>query len=191
MLQQLGTIAAESLKRARLVCANPDWGRGDSAWRTAKEASEALARRSILASAAYPVAFLMVELANPAGTRDWRIAASVGLVLLLLSAMRIRLALHWERLCAAGSHRWRRDFHIVVYASAAVWASFSIAVMNAAGSGWPSWMMMVLAAGISSVAVTALCSDPRLLRGCLAVLLLPIAVWGLLRGDREGTAMAA
>ena len=156
----------------------------------AREADEALAHRCALAVLVYPVLWLMAVLVAPGESYHLPIELFCGLVLLVLSAMRFTAAVSLLRNYPPAPSRWRRNFRLAANASALVWAVFALQEMSANGDGWPTWMILLMCAGISAGATTSLCPDPPLLRSYQVTMLGPLILWGLVRGGRDGAAIA-
>jgi hypothetical protein len=139
---------------------------------------------------AYPVLVLVTALVVPgAGKRLW-VTVPCGILLLLLGLVRVAAALSFDRSYAVSPGRWRRTFHLGAYASAVVWLVFVLHEMNAGGDAWPTWMMVLMTAGISAGTTTSLCPDAPLLKRFLLLVLGPMILWGLVHGGRDGTAVA-
>jgi len=106
-----------------------------------------------------------------------------AVLLAVMVGVRFAAAIAFERLYPRNPDRWLWTFRAGVYASAVCWASIVIQQMNASGSSWPTWAVLMMSIGVSAGATTSLCPDPPLLKRLLLLQFAPLALWGLLRAE--------
>ena len=156
------------------------------AWETA----ETLARLCTLGAFSYPVILLTAVLVTTGAGRPPSFVVPCGLLQLLVAGARLAAILPFEARYRLDPRRWRRNFRLGSYCSALVWVVFALEEMNANGSAWPTWMILLMTAGIAAGATTSLCPDPPLLNRFLPLLLGPLLFWGLVQGGSCGNAVA-
>ena len=161
----------------------------ESACLMAREAAETLAHRCARGVMAYPAVLFTTILVAPGAAQRLSSVAPCGLLLLIV-AWRLAAMLPFDRRYTPNPGRWRRNLRAGVYCSAVVWVVFALQEMSASGSSWPTWMILVMTAGIASGATTSLSPDPPLMDRILALLLGPLLVWGLVQGGSSGHAIA-
>src|SRR5205823_3526649 len=133
---------------------------------------------------------LTAVLMTPGTPQRLHVVAPCALVTLALAVFRLVWLGAFERRYAHDPGRWRRNFDTGVYTSAAVWVVFALQQMTASGATWPTWMILLMTAGLSAGAVTSLAPDGSLLDRCLVLLLSPLSVWGIVHGGADGAAIA-
>ncbi len=156
----------------------------------AREAAETLAYRSTMGVLAYPAILFTTIFMVPEESRRLWFVLPWGLLALLVVGVRLAAMWPFERRYPPDPAGWKRHFRAGVYASALIWVVFALEEMNANGSAWPTWMMLLMTAGIAAGATTSLCPDPPLLYRFLPLLLGPFLFWGLIQGGSSGHAIA-
>ena len=156
----------------------------------AREAAETLACRSTMGVLAYPaILFTTIFTVPGEGRRLWFVLPW-GLLAVLVVGVRLAAMWPFERRYGPDPARWMRHFRAGVYASALIWVVFALEEMNANNSAWPTWMILLMTAGIAAGATTSLCPDPPLLHRFLPLLLGPFLFWGMVQGGSSGRAIA-
>jgi PAS domain S-box-containing protein len=192
-----GRRAVKVLRRAMtFFFGAPLWGAApdavlpaDTDGGVAREAAEALSRRSTLGVLVYPVLLTLAVAVSPGASSRLAVTTPCGLLLLLLAGERMREAFSFGRLYAMSPARWRRRFRLEVYGCALAWVVFAVHEMSAGGAAWPTYMLLLMTAAISAGGTTSLCPDPSLAQRYLLILLGPLVLWGLARGGPEGIAI--
>ena len=155
----------------------------------AHEVAETLARRVRLSILTHPVLIAVTILTIPGASRRLAFNLPWGVLILMITEIRYRTTAAFDQLYPADPRRWYRMFRAGALASVIAWDAFAIHEMNAGGDGWPTWMMLLMTAGIGAGATTSLRPGPPLLRWFLVSLLTPQIVWGLHRGGADGVAI--
>ena len=155
----------------------------------AHEVAETLARRVRLSILTHPVLIAVTILTIPGASRRLAFNLPWGVLILMITEIRYRTTAAFDQLYPADPRRWYRMFRAGALASVIAWDAFAIHEMNAGGDGWPTWIMLLMTAGIGAGATTSLRPGPPLLRWFLVSLLTPQIVWGLHRGGADGVAI--
>ena len=157
----------------------------------AMEAARLLIHRSVRGVFAYPTVLLITLLAAPVAYRRPGLVAPCGAILLAIVGGFLAMAWFFERRYPRDPARWRLTFHAGVYCTVSVWEVFALLQMTSSGAAWPTWVVVIMTAGLAAGTTVTLCPDPALLYRTLVLLLGPPIVWGLAQGRPHGTAIAA
>ncbi|MEK7405088.1 MAG: ATP-binding protein [Acidobacteriota bacterium] len=152
-------------------------------------ADAALASRSRAGVGSYLLVLLLTTVLAPEARQNLALVVICGGLLAVIGTTRLHAALSFPTKYAADPRRWKLGFRLGAYASVLVWTVFSYAVVTSDRQGWPTWMVLVITAGLASGATSSLCPDPSLLKRYLVLLLAPMAVCGVIHGGLEGAAI--
>jgi len=157
----------------------------------AMEAARLLIHRSARGVLAYPTVLLVTLLAAPVAYRRPELVAPCGALLLAMVGGFLAMAWFFERHYPRHPARWRLISHAGVYCTVLVWEVFALLQMTSSGAAWPTWVVVIMTAGLAAGTTVTLCPDAALLYRTLVLLLGPLIVWGLAQGRAYGTAIAA
>ena len=149
-----------------------------------------LARRSLFGGTSYLLLFVVFALTTPYRHDHPVVIGVVGSLLLAIGVGRLALALHMSRKDAARAQSLRVWFAIGVYSSSLLWGFWSGLTFVFYGTGWISFVMLLMTAGLVSGGITALAPNLRICRVHLFTMLLPGILVGAAQETAAGTAVA-
>jgi signal transduction histidine kinase/CheY-like chemotaxis protein len=149
-----------------------------------------VARRSIAAGVAYPLALIVVVVFSE-GVLGVEIVGALAVLLVVASTARVALGLAFEPLHARNAAVWRLTYHAALTTSAAAWALCTAAFLVGEGLRGGGVLALVATFAFCSAAVAALSPSLRAMRVYLTVLLAPIVAAPLVRPEPELWGMTA
>ena len=154
-----------------------------------RHGDRSLARRAVDDTAAYLILCAAVVVSTPI-FRD-HVVLSVGTILgfAAIGGARFVLSRSFERIYDRAPDQWRRTFGVTTLGLAGLWALFSFTIAAYYGLQIPSLLVMFATAALSAAAVSALCSNRRLLTAFLLLMLAPIALAAALPGQPQSYTM--
>jgi two-component system sensor histidine kinase/response regulator len=154
-----------------------------------RHGDRSLARRAVDDTAAYLILCAAVVVSTPIA-RDHAVL-SVGTILgfAAIGGARFVLSRSFERTYDRAPDQWRRTFGVTTLGLAGLWALFSFSIAAWYGLQIPSLLVMFATAALSAAAVSALCSNRRLLTAFLLLMLAPIALAAALPGQPQSYTM--
>src|ERR1035438_57049 len=158
--------------------------------RCAAESYVELARRSVIGGTSYVPLFLILTLATPYRHDHLASIGVVGALLLTIGIARLILALHVSRNGAAEARRWRVWFLTGVSCSSLLWGIWTGITFVYYGTGWISFIAVLMTAGLVSGGITALAPNLKISRTHLFLMLLPLILGAATQRTTAGTTVA-
>ena len=154
--------------------------------RYAAEFNRVLARRSAPGSFAYP--FFLFLVAGVTGFyRDHLLLLAIqSLLMIMAGVVRHLLNRRFVTMHAAHPRLWFHSFELSTHTMALVWGWHLAFFMVRYPGSWHNWLILIVCAGLSSGAITALCANARLVRFYLMLMLGPPAVAAVIQDNIEG-----
>jgi signal transduction histidine kinase len=158
--------------------------------RSAAESYVELGRRSLFGGTSYLLLFVVFASTTPYSHDHPVVISVVGTLLLAIGVGRLMLALYMSGNDARRAQRLRVWFAIGVYSSSLLWGFWSGLTFVLYGTGWISFVMLLMTAGLVSGGITALAPNLKFCRIHLFAMLLPGIVGAAVQESAAGTAVA-
>jgi signal transduction histidine kinase len=155
-----------------------------------RHGDRSLARRAVDDTAAYLILCAALVFTTPVLHDHAVLAVGTILGFAAIGGARFVLSRSFEKVYDRAPDQWRRTFGITTLGLAGLWALFSFTVASYYGLKIPSLLVMFATAALSAAAVSALCSNRRLLTAFLLLMLTPIAIAAALPGLPQSYTMS-
>jgi methyl-accepting chemotaxis protein len=144
-----------------------------------------LAKRSVAAAASYIIGFIMLVLLTPIYKKYPSEVIIAGLIIIIQTPLRIYIGKNTEKNYHKNPRLWYGLFLANNYFIAALWTWFVILSLFAFGLNKDSLLFITSLCGLAAGATTSMSPRFKVAAGFNAVLVLPIALWGLF-SDHDG-----
>ena len=148
-----------------------------------REAADRLsAQRSLMGVVSYPFILLVLGLAADLPERTPVLFTSALIAVLALAALRLYLALRFDRIFRANPRRWRIAFYSALLLKGLLLGWLFFAVITSFGPGNESFFVLTIVAVLASVGVILYSQAPRVVFAFVVALVLPalLALSGVL-----------
>jgi signal transduction histidine kinase/CheY-like chemotaxis protein/HPt (histidine-containing phosphotransfer) domain-containing protein len=149
----------------------------------ARIADRTMARRALPGTILYPACGAMLGWASSLGGAHPGVLLAYLLVSGLLAAWRFRLAAHFDRLYTTNPRAWQRSFLVALAATSLAWGLLAGFTLATYGATWPSFLALLVSAGISGSASAVYGHMPVHIGLVYFVFLVPHVVGAVLAGE--------
>ncbi|MCB9494591.1 MAG: hypothetical protein H6681_04000 [Desulfobacteraceae bacterium] len=149
-----------------------------------------LAKRSVASAVSYMIGFVMLVILTPVYSRYPSEIIAIGLIIVLQTPLRVYIGKTTEKNYQNNPRLWYGLFIVNNYIIAAIWAWFVILSLNAFGLNKDSLLFITSSCGLAAGATTSMSPRFKVSAGFNAVLIVPIALWGIFSHHEGGFAIA-
>ncbi len=148
-----------------------------------------LAKRASTSVVSYFFLFIFIAAVTPMRGDHPMVLWASGVVIFVLSAIRLLLAAKLPAIYDNAPEKWRGVFIGMTLFSGLFWGLFGLAVATFYPLEWPFFFVLVIICGLSAGATSSLAPHLGLSRNFSFAMLLPISVWAMVQGSSLGVGM--
>ncbi|NOX32705.1 MAG: hypothetical protein GXP56_03055 [Deltaproteobacteria bacterium] len=145
-----------------------------------------LARRSLTSVGAHFVLFFFVAVITPMKTDHQSVLAGFGILICIISAIRLLLAKKLPARYDTAPDFWIRVLSGFNYLSGGLWGALAFMMATYYPLDWPFMFTLVINCGLAAGATSSLGPKFSLSRNFTLLMLFPITIWGFLNGTSLG-----
>lgn len=151
-----------------------------------KDQTLELARRSLTSVGAHVVLFFFVALITPVKTDHPAVLAGFGVLICIISAVRLLLAKKVVSRYDGAPGFWVTILTGFNYLSGGLWGALAFMMAGFYPLDWPFMFTLVINCGLAAGATSSLGPSYSLSRNFTLLMMLPISIWGFLNGTSLG-----
>jgi len=145
-----------------------------------------LAKRALTSVVSYFFLFIFIAVVTPMRGEHPGVLWTAGVVIFMLSAVRLVLAARLPVIYDRAPERWRGVFIGMTLFSGLFWGVFGLLVGIFYPLEWPFFFVLVIICGLTAGATSSLAPHQGLSRDFSMGMLLPISIWALFQGTSLG-----